>query len=305
MPSTDQLLKELLRQFLPGFMRLFFPDAAAQIAWERGVTFRDKELFTDFPEGKLREADLVAEVFTLVGTPELILVHIEVQGQRKADFSARMWEYFALIRLRTGLPVFPLVLHLSPGDGGITREEYTEDLLGERLLTFRYGAVNLPELSADDYLNETEPVGWALASGMRPGSAGRARLKFETLRRIAQSSVDDARTGLLGTVIETLLPLNRRSDRERFAELLASEPSGAEVRQVYNIFEERGEQRGIIRGQQVFLTRMLRTKFGELSADVEARVAAISKQADLERLADKLLTAQSLEELGLLPGQPQ
>lgn len=290
MASTDQLLKELLRQFLPGFMRLFFGQAAAQIDWNRGITFRDKELFTDFPEGQRREADILAEVWTLDGTPELILVHLEVQGRRDRNFPFRMWEYYALLRLRTRLSVFPIVLYLSPGAGGITREEYREELLGEPLLTFRYGVVGLPDLAADDYLNGTEPVGWALSAGMRRGK-------------------NEARTNLLGSVVDTFLPLNRDADVEAFAALIASEVSGAEVKQVFSTFEERGEIRGkqigVIQGQRALLTRLLSLKFGPLPEPVETRLSEIYDTPQIEALAEKMLTAQSLEELGLLPGQPQ
>ena len=52
----DQLFKEFLRAFFRDFLELFCPDIAARLDFGT-VRFLEKELFTDFPEGSLREAD--------------------------------------------------------------------------------------------------------------------------------------------------------------------------------------------------------------------------------------------------------
>src|SRR2546427_576698 len=101
----DQLFKELLRSFFREFLELFFPAAAARLDFSR-VEFLDREVFTDIPEGSRREPDLVARTYTLDGRPEIILVHVEVQAKVDRDFPYRMWEYYALLRLRFKLPSF-------------------------------------------------------------------------------------------------------------------------------------------------------------------------------------------------------
>ena len=67
----DQLFKELIQEFFREFMELFYPDIAARLDFGT-VSFLDKERFTDLPEGVRREADLVAQVQTKTGEPELI-----------------------------------------------------------------------------------------------------------------------------------------------------------------------------------------------------------------------------------------
>lgn len=104
--AQDQLFKELLREFFREFLELFYSDVAARLDFSR-VTF--KETFTDLPEGS-READLVAQVYTLTGEPELILVHTEVQTQRRGEFAYRMFEYYVLLRLRHKTQAFPIVV---------------------------------------------------------------------------------------------------------------------------------------------------------------------------------------------------
>jgi hypothetical protein len=164
----DQLIKDLLRTFFREFVELFYPDVAARLDFGR-VTFLDKETFTDLPEGSRREADLVAQVYTHDGEPEIVLLHIELQKQRRGTFPYRMFEYYALLRLRHKLPVFPVVAYLTPGAGGLVRETYNEDLFGDDILTFRYRAIGLPDLSADDYVASENPLAPALSALMRAG----------------------------------------------------------------------------------------------------------------------------------------
>ena len=71
----DQFFKDFFRTFFRDFLDLFYPDIAARLDFG-SLRFLEKELFTDFPEGSLREADVVAELETRDGAKELVLVHI-------------------------------------------------------------------------------------------------------------------------------------------------------------------------------------------------------------------------------------
>lgn len=56
---------------------------------------------------------------------------------------------------------------------------------------------------------------------------------------------------------------------------------------------EKGIEQGIERGEATVVERLLRLKFGELPADVRARVAQ-AKSAELERWAERILCADSI-----------
>ena len=144
--NHDALFKELLRAFFREFMELFFPDVAVRLDFAR-TTFLDKETFTDLAGGEQREADLAAQVYSLDGQPDIILVHIEVEARRRATFPARMFDYFTLLRWRLKLPVFPIAIYLSAGAGGLVVEEYVERLFERDINVFRYSAVGLPDLT--------------------------------------------------------------------------------------------------------------------------------------------------------------
>lgn len=308
--ETDQLFKELLRAFFREFLELFYPEVAAELDFSAPVTFLDKEMFTDFPDGSLREADTLAEVRTVSGEPELVLFHVEVQAKRSRDFSYRMWEYFSLIRLRHGKRVFPVVIYLAPGAGGLTFEEYEDTLFGRRVNRFRYDVVGLPDLPADDYRERADnPLAPALGAAMQPSAAGRLRQKYDALLRTARSPVDDARRLLLATVVEAFLPLRGREATD--FEALITQSGAQEVRQMISVYEQRGiekglqqgmqqgMQQGILRGRRDMLLDLLHAKFGELPAGVAARVEAVEEEAELRRLSALVLTAASLDEMGL------
>jgi flagellar biosynthesis/type III secretory pathway protein FliH len=62
---------------------------------------------------------------------------------------------------------------------------------------------------------------------------------------------------------------------------------------------QRGLQQGMQQGMREILLRQLQQRFAPLPASAAQRVSAIDSTEELTRLADKVLSARSLEELGL------
>ena len=144
----DQLFKEFLHAFMQEFMGIFYPEVAKRLKFET-IEFLSTELFTDFPEAPVREVDVVAKLRTHQGSPELILIHIEIQARPEADFGARMFQYYALLGHRFQLPVFPVVVHIRGGPGGRTQEIHRVSLFDQEQLVFRYHNVGLAQLDAE------------------------------------------------------------------------------------------------------------------------------------------------------------
>jgi hypothetical protein len=307
---SDQLFKEFLREFLPAFLTMFFPEESALLNFEH-LRFLDKEVFTDFPEGDTREADLIAEVQTQNGEPELLLIHIEVQAKRNPDFAFRMWQYYSLIRLRHKKPVFPLVIYLTLGSGGLVMEEYRETFANREWLLFRYAVVGLPDLPAEQWESRSGAVSASLATLMQSEKSKKARRVFDGIKRVVESPLNEAQKLLLAEIIERLGRgrLTKREE-ETFATLMATEQT-QEIREMISIYEERGIQKGIEQGiergieqgieqgvQQGTLRltlRLLGHKFGEKAvASLEERIASLPT-ATLESLGEALLDIQSLD----------
>ncbi|HSH03590.1 MAG TPA: hypothetical protein VLL52_13805, partial [Anaerolineae bacterium] len=147
----DALFKELLRRFLPEVMGLFLPEEAALLRWET-MTFIDKEVVTNLPESLKRIADVVAEVERVDGQPEVILLHVEVEASRKTEMPARMFEYYALLRLLKERLVLPVVMMLMPvGEGAIRLQRYREEIGGQVYMELAYWQINLRDLAGDAY----------------------------------------------------------------------------------------------------------------------------------------------------------
>jgi hypothetical protein len=190
----DRLFKEFLQRFLPQFLRLFFPDEAAALDFNT-LRFVDKELVVNLPSQELRITDLVAEVATWQGEPEVIILHIEVEGRgalwARQALPQRMSEYYALLRILRRQRVLPIALVLLPNAGGLSWQTYSEELLGHELLRFRYGQVGLRDLAAEGYLQQLEPVAASLATLMRAESERRAAIKLQALRTVAASDLPE------------------------------------------------------------------------------------------------------------------
>ena len=95
-----------LREFFQDFLKLFYPDVEARLRFQ-DIEFPETELFIDFPDGERHEADVVAKLETFDGSPELVLIHVEIQARPERDFEARMFEYYALLWSRYKIPIFP------------------------------------------------------------------------------------------------------------------------------------------------------------------------------------------------------
>lgn len=79
--SHDRLFKEFLERFLPDFLQIFFPEEAARLDFST-LTFPRQELSINLPRQLLRITDVLAEVKTYAGEPEVIIVHIELEALR-------------------------------------------------------------------------------------------------------------------------------------------------------------------------------------------------------------------------------
>ncbi len=60
-----------------------------------------------------------------------------------------------------------------------------------------------------------------------------------------------------------------------------------------------GEEKGVLNGKRETLLRLLAQKFGPLPVSVTARVEAEESARELDGWLERILTASSLQELGL------
>jgi hypothetical protein len=306
----DQVFKDLAGAFLPELVSLVAPEPAARLNFSRWELL-NKETFTDWPKGQRREIDLLAKVESRSAGGRQALVHVEVEARYRRKIGRRLSSYSMQIRLRHDLPVVSIALCLRGGPPGVTLRSEVEDELGTELSSFRYYLFCLERSRAEDYIARAEPLAWALAALMRPEILSPAEHKWACLRRIDAAPLNDLSRFLLANCVETYLQLTGR-DAEELEALQARDnaENAEEVRTMSTRrltwaeqFEEKGwykgVEKGLEQGVRQTLLRQLGVRFGPLSEDVRQRVEAISSVERLNQIAEQLLGARSLEEMGL------
>ena len=297
----DQLFKDLLKAFFYDFLVLFTPDLAAAID-PASITFLDPQTFTDLPQGQLRLADLVAEVRTLDGQPELLLVHTEVQSVLDADFGYRMWEYHALLRLRhQGRLVISIALLPFKDVGEVRLARYAETIFGQEYPYLDYWQVGLRGLAAEEYLATASALAPILASLMRPGSTGKVGLKVALAERLRASGLDEARLYLAVNFMETYLELDTAEQDLYRARLQAEGATTVDTMDVTQLTwadkillrgREEGREEGELQATRRVALRQARARFGVLPVELEAAL----EQADGTAL-DSLVLDGSIDAL--------
>lgn len=311
MTSHDQLAKELFQTFFAGLVRLAAPDVAVQLRLDE-AEFLNQQMFTDWPEGDRREVDLLASVPTVEESGGRVLIHVEVEAQARSRMRKRVWQYSMQIRLRFDLPVLSILINLRGGRAGVRRERLRERFGDEEAVRFQYRAFSLSGCQAAEYLALPEPLAWALAALMRPGTWSRAEQKIECLRRVAAADLPARSRLLLGNWIETYIQLDERDAAEY--DRLRSLASNEEVKTMELTWAERMELQGVEKGMEKGLeqgltagiqalrqvvVRLLGRRFGPVPETVQRKVEAIDSMESLGSLAEKVLEVESIEEMGL------
>ena len=294
--------QEILRGFFREFLELFLPEVAARLDFS-SLRFPNREVFTAFPEGQRREPDVVAELRTREGEPEIVVILFEVQADVRGDLGKRMLEYYDLLWLQFDAPVFPVLLILQGGREGVGTAEYRHVIFEREVLRFQYARIALARLNAREYV-EAGPLGAALSALMGRGKTSEElELRARMLKRVVTSGLDEERQYLLVNTIETYFRLSA-DERESFRRLVARKEFqemrdteltwGDElIQQGLEKGMEKSREEGMVQGKRDTLERLLTAKFGSLPSAVGARIDALPSSEEVDRYLDRVLTAAS------------
>ena len=109
----DSPWKDILTDYFEQFVRLFFPHIWPDIDWKRGYISLDKELNRITRDAEMREGKLADKLFRVWkknGEEMWVLVHVEVQAQKKETFPLRTFVYNYRIYDLYKRPVASLVI---------------------------------------------------------------------------------------------------------------------------------------------------------------------------------------------------
>ena len=267
-----------------------------------GAVFLDKELFTQ--AGRRREPDLLVRIPLCASRSESLLVHVEIEARGRRQIVERLRNYRRRIEAAYDADVVSILITIRGGEPGIQVRPLPGVTTGPGLGS-QYVAFSLSGCDAAAWLEKPEPLAWALAALMNPGNLSRAELKAACLHRIAEAPVSEDRRFLLVDCVATYLELTP----EEISEYATSGIGGGKpaMRLTEMSWGDRlraegwreGRREGVEHGARKVLLRLLTQRFGRLPVGVRRRVEEIDSVDRLIRLAERVLKARSLEDLGL------
>jgi hypothetical protein len=304
----QQLPEELVAALDPGSLR------------EESGTFIDDAL-------KETRSDVLYSA-TVRGSPVLIYVLIEHQSTvdllepfRVLRYVVRIWEKWLSLRpkdagvARALPPVIPFILHQGPRpwDGPRSLAELVPlpaelaAALGPLLPGLQLSILDLgaegPEALATWQAEPIVKLTLAFMRGVIDPAVDLVALltafASELTAIMSQQAGRDAFRVVVGYSARRRRGLDVAALAARASELAgprAGEVVMSTAQELIDQGVQQGVKQGVPQGERRLLLRLLRSKFGPLSADVEARVAA-ADEVTLEAWAEAVLTAQCIDDV--------
>ncbi len=308
MPTDyDSPWKEALDAYFEPFLALLFPQVHRQVDWSRGYESLDKEFQQVVREAEVgrRYVDKLVKVWTKEGVECWVLIHVEVQTTRDAEFPRRMYVYNYRVFDRYNRPVASLAV-LADDDADWRPTEFSSNLFGCEA-GIRFPAVKLLDFAAHEAMLEasSNPFAQVMLAHLKAREthgdpASRCDWKIRLVRNLLERSFTPKDVRELFRVIDWLMELPPplatvfRQEIEKMQE---------EKRMPYITSIERfGLRRGMCRG----IETLLHMRFGAEGLKLMPEIREIHEEETLEAILQALGAGVSLEDVRRvwLPGTP-
>lgn len=297
----DSPWKDILERYFQAFMEFFFPQAHAEIDWSQGYESLDTELqqiVRDADSGR-RLADKLMKVWRWDGQAQIVLIHIEVQGEVDVAFPERMFIYHYRLYDRYRQPIVSLAV-LGDEQTSWRPERYHTALWGcEVFLRF-------PVVKLIDYLERwplleqsanpfaTVVMAHLKTKATRHDLQSRLAWKLALVKRLYEKGYGREDILELFRFIDWLLALPITLEQQ-FTQQLSDYEASMSTPYITSIERlgiekgrqqglEQGLEQGILQGERQLLVRQARLRFGEGVA--ESLKALVEDIDDADRLAD-------------------
>ena len=299
----DPFLKRLYRAGTRDALTLFLPHLAARIDWSQWE-WLDKEVLILGPRRRSVVADLVGLTRDVEGRYLKVLLHPELQMRPDTEMDWRAIQYNAGLLLRegnAGTRVLTIVFYHCSGVGGIRKHRVDLDFYEEpSLLGLTYWSVGLGDLDAEPYAEQPNPMGWALASWMRQRRETRVELRLRLVDRILRSVRVDEYQELLLDTVQSYYTLS--ATEQRAEERLVRSGRYGEVEEMEQTWLGRIKAKERRETLREAVRRAIRVRFPAAPPELADRVQQIRTVRALENLLDRVIVAESVEEVErLLP----
>jgi hypothetical protein len=294
----DSPWKEALDLYFEPFLALLFPGVHAQIDWPRGYEGLDKEFQQVVREAEVgrRYVDKLVKVWTRDGVECWVLIHVEVQTAREAEFPQRMYVYNYRVFDRYNRPVASLAV-LADDDPNWRPGEFRNRLFGCEV-GIRFPQVKLLDFAAHEAVLEASenPFAQVLLAHLkaretRGNPADRQAWKLRLVRGLYERGLSAKDVRELFRLVDWLMELPPALE-DRFWQDLAKIQE--ERRMPFVTTPERvGRRAGIRLG----IESLLRVRFGEDGLRLMPEIQAIHEEDQLLAILKALETAASPDEV--------
>jgi hypothetical protein len=294
----DSPWKEALDHYFEPCMVFFFPVAHADIDWTRGHEMLDKELQPIVRQAKhgRRYGDKLVKVWLKTGEEKWLLIHVEVQGSKEADFPVRMHVYNHRIFDRYDREVISLAI-LADEDPGWRPNRYETARWGFRSLT-EFPVVKLIDHAPQYRELEADPNPFAVvvlahikALETRRSPTERHAWKVRLVKGLYGRGMESEDVRRLFRFIDWIMELPKPLEDRFWDEIDAFQQEKA--MRFISIAERMTMVKGLLRGIEVALD----LKFGAEGLELMPELRQIRDDALLEKVLARLKTAASPEDL--------
>lgn len=291
----DSPWKDIIGKYFPEFMEFFFPAAHAQIDWSKGYYFQETELQQVRPQAEIgkRVADKLAKVCLKNGEELWVMVHLEVQNQRKKAFPKRMYTYNHRISDLYDCQVASFAV-LTDQDPEWRPTQYSQQLLGCEI-TFKFQIAKLLDYEERWQELEESPNPFAIvvmahlkAQETRGQQQERKSWKLSLIRRLYQGGYEREEIINLFKFIDWVMQLPKELETEFWQEV--NQLQEEKQMQYITSVERIGIEKGVLRQ----LLRALELRFNSVPESLQSRLTSCTLE-QLEELFDVALTVEQLD----------
>lgn len=266
MAQDDEIVKHLMDRFADEFAMLSFGTSDVQVL---------ETLDTEQQTIKVHRNDMTYKV---LWHNETVLLHIEVQTEDSRDkpMPLRVLAYTSELLLRHELPVYSVVLYLSPNAGQTDPGGYSygNDVLG---LQHKYHVIRLADLEGESFLDAASVGLLPFTPLMRPPIGMNTEVWLRKCVEKTEAAPVDTQTR--GTLLFALSTLGSIAHDLTFLQKLISEEMMRE-----SPFIEHLMQKGARETFAKNILSVLITRFPQ--SDVQPVAPALESILDLDRLAE-------------------
>ncbi len=271
MAQYDEIVKHLMHQYADAFAMLSFGTPDVKVL---------ETLDTEQQTVKVHRNDMT---FKVLWHNEVVLLHIEVQTEDSRDkpMPLRMLAYTGELLLRHELPVYSVVLYLSPNAGQTDPGgyRYGNDVFG---LQYKYQVIRLADLEGESFLEAASVGLLPFTPLMKPPEGMDAETWLEKCVEKTVGAPVDSQTR--GTLLFAMTTLSSLVHDLTFLQRLISEERMREFPFI-EYLKQQGARENSINNIQSVLTKRFPQQ------DMQLVGPALESIQDLDRLTELFLTA--------------